>query len=173
MLLFSAVLLPEAIVASLRSHLDGLPDAGPGIRWVAPEQWHITLGFYGESGDPAEPASRAGWLRTALAGRAAPLVRLEGAGTFSHVLYVGVYSEGLAELAAAAGAQQEERPYLPHLTVARTKRMVPRELAHGLSGFASEPWEPAEAVLMRSDRTPQGAQYSVVERFPLVSRQAG
>lgn len=173
MLLFSALLLPDRIAGSLRSHLGGLPDTGPGIRWVAPGQWHITLGFYGESAGPAGPGQRAEWLRTALAGQVAPVVRLAGAGTFSHVLYVGVDSEGLAELAEAAGAGREERPYLPHLTVARTRREVPRELAHGLSGFASEPWEPAEAVLMRSDRTPEGAQYSVVARFPLVSRQAG
>ena len=87
---------------------------------------------------------------------------------FSRVFYLGVYGEGLTELATAAGAGQE-RPYLPHLTLARTREEVPAELPRLLSGYSSQEWVATEAVLMRSDR----AEYSVVARVPLEVAQAG
>lgn len=168
-MLFSAVLPPAQVAESLRVHLEPVRARAPEPRWVPAAQWHITLGFYGEREDPD---ARVRWLRSALAGRHAPMLRLEGAGTFSRVLYLGVYSDGLTELAAAAGAG-EERPYLPHLTVARTEDDVPAELPRLLSGFVSEPWTATEVVLMSSERTAQGSRYSIVARFPLESHQAG
>src|SRR5205823_2812746 len=134
------------------------------VRVLDPDQWHVTLGYYGEEPD-AE--ARTAWLKAELAGQQAPTLRLEGAGSFSRVLYLGVYGEGLTELATAAGAGQD-RPYLPHLTVARTRQEVPRELPRLLSGYTSDEWTATEAVLMRSDRTENGTRYSVVARFPLV-----
>ncbi|HJQ46160.1 MAG TPA: RNA 2',3'-cyclic phosphodiesterase [Amycolatopsis sp.] len=169
MQLFSAIVPPADVVASLDGELARLRAAVPGPRWIAPEQWHVTLGFYGQGGDPDERADR---LRGALAGQAAPTLRLAGAGTFSRVLYVGVYSDGLAELAVAAGAGRD-RPYLPHLTVARTRGEVPAELPHRLGGYSSGTWTAAEAVLMRSDPGEGGSRYTVTARFPLVSRRAG
>ncbi|WP_308190227.1 RNA 2',3'-cyclic phosphodiesterase [Amycolatopsis sp. GM8] len=169
MVLFSAVLPPTQVAESLQAHLEPLQAEVPEPRWIPPAQWHITLGFYG---DREDPDARVKWLRSALAGWHAPMLRLEGAGTFSRVLYLGVYSDGLTELAAAAGAG-EQRPYLPHLTVARTEDDVPAELPKRLSGFVSEPWTATEVVLMSSERTERGPRYAVLERFPLESRQAG
>ena len=169
MQLFSAIVPPAEVVASLERELAGLRETVPGPRWIPAGQWHVTLGFYGQGGDPAE---RAEWLREALGGRVAPTLRLAGAGTFSHVLYVGVYSEGLTELATAAGAGHD-RPYLPHLTVARTRGEVPSELPRRLAGYSGGTWTATEAVLMRSDPGEGGARYTVVGRYPLVSRQAG
>lgn len=169
MLLFSALVPPAQVVESLRVHLEPVRAQVPESRWTPPAHWHITLGFYGEQDDPE---SRVEWLKSALAGRSAPMLRLEGAGTFSRVLYLGVYSDGLSELATAAGASGE-RPYLPHLTVARTEGDVPAGLPRRLSGFVSEPWTATEVVLMRSDRTGRGARYSILERFHLESHQAG
>ncbi|GAB2958168.1 RNA 2',3'-cyclic phosphodiesterase [Amycolatopsis acidiphila] len=169
MLLFSALLPPAQVAESLRVHLEPLQAEVTEPRWTPPAQWHITLGFYGDQDDEE---ARVDWLTAALAGHHAPMLRLEGAGTFSRVLYLGVYSEGLTELAAAAGAG-EDRPYLPHLTVARTAGDVPAELPGRLSGFVSEPWTATEVVLMRSERTEHGARYSIVARFPLESHRSG
>ncbi|KAA9157598.1 RNA 2',3'-cyclic phosphodiesterase [Amycolatopsis acidicola] len=169
MLLFSAIVPPAQLAESLELRLGALRPQAPDARWTPPDRWHITLGFYGEA---EETETRVDWLRKALAGQPAPVLRLEGAGTFSRVLYLGVYSESLIALATAAGAGAE-RPYLPHLAVARTTGDVPAELAQGLSRYVSEPWTAIEVVLMRSDPTPTGRRYSVVERFPLEVRPAG
>ncbi|GHE87888.1 RNA 2',3'-cyclic phosphodiesterase [Amycolatopsis deserti] len=166
MVLFSAVLPPAAVVEALAAEIGGLPRLD-GVRWSSPENWHVTLGFYGEE----DPAARAEWLRPRLAGMPAPRIWLEGAGAFTRVLYLGVYGEGITELGLAAGAGDEGRPYLPHLTLARTRERVPPELRRRLSGYRSEMWTAAEAVLMRSRRTAEGVRYVAVERFPL-SQQA-
>lgn len=169
MALFSAVLPPAAVVESLATEVAGLPQVD-GVRWSAPEGWHVTLAFYGSDAE-ADAATRARWLGPRLAGMPAPRIWLQGAGTFTRVLYVGVYGEGISELGLAAGAGDEDRPYLPHLTLARTRDPVPRNLPRRLSGYRSEMWTAAEAVLMSSQRTAEGARYAVVERFPL-SQQA-
>ncbi|MDQ0382399.1 2'-5' RNA ligase family protein [Amycolatopsis thermophila] len=166
MAVFSAILPPAPVVEALAARVARLPRTD-GTRWSAPESWHVTLAFYGED----DPAGRADWLRPRLAGMPAPRIWLEGAGTFAHVLYLGVYGEGITELGLAAGAGDEGRPYLPHLTLACTRGEVPRELPARLADYRSEMWTAAEAVLMRSQRTAEGARYVVVERFPL-SQQA-
>ncbi|NKQ57271.1 RNA 2',3'-cyclic phosphodiesterase [Amycolatopsis sp. K13G38] len=168
MRLFSAVLPPPAVAESGWRALAGVRADVPGPRWVRPQQWHVTLEFYGE----ADAAERSRWLGTELAGRPAPVLRLEGAGTFARILYLGVYGAGLTELATAAGAGRD-RPYLPHVTVARTRGDVPPELPARLAGYVSETWTATEAVLMRSEPGEGGTRYSVIDRFPLASRPAG
>lgn len=163
--LFTAIVPPAQVIASLETHLAKLRAEGPGARWVPQANLHITLGYYGE--DDAD--TRAGTLRKALAGHRAPTLRLEGAGRFERVVYLGVYSDTLTELATAAGAARE-RPFLPHLTVARTDQEVPEELPRRLSGYVSEWWTATEVVLMRSERSSAGVRYRPVEHFPLESR---
>lgn len=166
MALFSALLPPAPVVEALTSRITALPRTD-GVRWSPPAGWHVTLAFYGQ--DAAAERSR--WLRERLAGMPAPRIWLAGAGTFPRVLYLGVYGDGLTELGLAAGAGEQDRPYLPHLTLARTREEVPRDLPAALADYRTEPWTAAEAVLMRSDRGPDGVRYAVVERFPL-SQQA-
>ncbi|HET6505046.1 MAG TPA: 2'-5' RNA ligase family protein [Amycolatopsis sp.] len=166
MVLFSALFPPADVVSALRADLSGV-EAPAELRWSEPDLWHVTLGFYGED----DPGPRGDWLAGRLAGRPAPTLRIQGAGAFSRVLYLGVYGDGLTELAVAAGAGQE-RPYLPHLTVARSRADVPAGLPRSLAGFASREWAATEVVLMRSDRTAEGPRYAVLRRFGLESGQA-
>ncbi|MFD9895315.1 RNA 2',3'-cyclic phosphodiesterase [Amycolatopsis sp. NPDC059027] len=161
---FSALVPPADVVDALAAELGERGDNR--LRWSSPEDWHVTLGFYGH----ADAAERAGWLRERLAGRPAIDVRLENAGTFPGVLWLTVAGEGLTALALAAGADAETRPYRAHLTVARFPREEP-ELARlwktRLSRFSSRAWTATEVALMRSERTPDGPRYRVTDRFPL------
>jgi 2'-5' RNA ligase len=170
MRMYSALIPPPEVTGALRSELDRLdPDRAEGdtLRWDPVDRWHITLAFYGEVSDPA---GQVYWLRKALAGLPAPTVRLDGAGTFPGVLWMAVRDGppegGLAEVAMAAGAERDGRPYTPHLTLAKARRGVPREWPEKLTGFASEPWVAREAVLM--GKRPAAA-YEVVARFGLGS----
>ncbi|EID52668.1 2'-5' RNA ligase family protein [Saccharomonospora xinjiangensis] len=175
--LFSAVIPPPGVVTALHRELR---QAGhrrsPGLRWTTRARWHITLGFYGT--DLIE--QRAEWLRTRLAGLAAPVVRIEGAGSFRGVLWMGVRGRGLDEVAAAARPDGENRPYIAHLTLAlarrgtwaqerRTQSVIERWRT-SLAEVRSPEWAATEVVLMRSEpsREPGGAPlYSVVTRFAL------
>ena len=166
MQLFSALLPPPGVVRSIETALG--TGRGPGFRWAPPVNWHITLGFFGEDDIPA----RAAWLRERVTGRPAVRLRLSGADTFPKVLWLGVESDGLAELANAAGAELDERPYRPHLTLARypaERHPEAREIAGALSGFASPEWTAAEVVLMKST----AGVYAQVERFALDTGSGG
>lgn len=169
MSLFTALVPPAQIIASLDTHLEKLRSEGPGARWTPNANLHVTLGYYGDEDDAG---ARVDWLRHALKGRQAPMLRLEGAGTFSRVLYLGVYSDSLTDLATAVGAG-EERPFLPHLTVAHTDEDVPEELPRRLSGYVSEWWTATEVVLLRSERSAAGVRFRAIEHFPLDARHGG
>lgn len=126
---------PEAL-AHLRRAVDavrGPAEIRSGLRWTDPEQWHVTLAFYGEVPDGAWPG-----LAEALAERIAPLhaprLLLRGAGSFAgRNLWVGAAGETAAdaraladilEAATAAGVDvglpPDPRPRnRAHLTLAR------------------------------------------------------
>ncbi|EHR60723.1 2'-5' RNA ligase family protein [Saccharomonospora cyanea] len=175
--LFSAVVPPPAVLTALRR---GLRHTGrvrsPGLRWTTPEQWHVTLGFYGLD----DPGARAEWLRARLTGLAAPVVRIEGSGSFRGVLWVGVHGSGLAEVAEAARPDEERRPYVAHLTLAlarrgartsqRSAQAAVEQWRRALADVRGPEWTATEVVLMRSDPAGEpgvGPRYSVVDRFPL------
>lgn len=168
--LFSALLPADEVTASLRDELASHrePVGSRELRWATEDQWHVTLGFYGDD----DPVARAGWLRERLAGLRAPVVRLSGSGTFPTVLWVHVAGDGLTDVAEAVRTEREQRAFRAHLTLARGGR--PGALTAWrrlLAAYASPEWVAEEVVLMRSDAGEHGPVYSVVERFGLVSRE--
>ena len=148
--LFAGVKIPAPpalcdALATLQTQL-----ARERIRWVPPENWHLTLEFFG-----AVPESRIPALAAALAAAAAPIepihLRLATVGAFGpprhpRVIWVGVESAGLITLHAAlqqelrlAGWTPESRPYTPHLTLARLNTLRhPDRLQKCLARFQHE-----------------------------------
>ncbi len=152
------------------------------VRWVLPEQIHLTLQFLGNA-----PAERLDDVRRAVAGAAAaaaPLaLSVRGAGGFPNarrprVLWAGVEGEveALAALARDLGARlaplgfpPEERPFSPHLTLGRA-----RDGAAGLAGAlaavqdrALGAWRAEALTLFRSELSPGGARHEPLLRAPL------
>ncbi len=130
--LFVALDVPADVrdaLAALRTDLDG-------VRWTRPAQLHLTLRFLGDT-----DAARIPDLEAALAEIAAPrlALRLGGLTAFlsprrPRVLVARVApDEALAELqrqieeaVQALGWEPEERPFRPHVTLARLKHADPR-----------------------------------------------
>ncbi len=161
MRLFVALDLPT----SLRTRLSFLSGGLPGVRWVPPENYHLTLRFIGEL-----PGWRAEEVDQALASIRAPGFRLlpSGVGAFAKggrvtSLYVGVErSAALEHLQAKveralqeAGVERERRRFVPHVTLARIDgNGAPEEKvagwvqAHNL--FRSEPVEVEHFTLFSS-----------------------
>ncbi len=167
MRLFAALPLPDSAVerlTSLRLRLSGPKD---GLRWSEPEQWHITLEFFGDVGQ-----DRASCLRTGLShvAASAPVVALEGLGLFAAkgILFVRAEpSPSLLELHAqvsgiseACGVVPESRPFRPHITLARSKGKVgQKSLAAmcepSLPAFGPEIlWVASECLLLESTLRP-------------------
>lgn len=113
-----------------REHLLGAlrpisADLGPDLRWTDPQQWHLTLAFYGEQPEGAIE-DLLGHLAMAAAGARAMELNLRGAGSFNRRnLWVGVGGETpmLKQLMADCLLDPSERSrQRAHLTVARNQR---------------------------------------------------
>jgi RNA 2',3'-cyclic 3'-phosphodiesterase len=168
--LFTALWPSPAAVDALDAELAGAgPDWPPeGWRRVPSHRWHLALSCLGDDADPGFEARR---LEAALAGRAAPRLRLSGAGFLPRVGYAQVMAAGpadlaaLAELVAAAGGPDG---YLPHVAVARARNVrawPPGDSA--LHRHRGPWWLPSEVRLVHSSRTPSPPRYRVVHRVPL------
>ena len=177
---FVAVVPPDAPLDALDARLRALPDERPPLRWLPRHQWHLTLKFLGRV-DDADALT--GAVHAATRDRAPFTLQLGGAGAFptprrASVLWVGV-AAGASELAplaaavddATAGpvADTEQRPYHPHLTVARAARARPVEgLVDALGAPPIGPaWTVTEIALVESDTRPDGAVHTVRARLPL------
>ena len=101
---------------------------GDGLRWSTPESWHITLQFLGDTSETQYECVVAR-LREL---HSAPVpIELDELGFFDHA---GIFFAGVAltpELLAlqhqvnlstvSCGFNPEDRPYRPHITLARSK----------------------------------------------------
>ena len=162
MRLFAAIRPPAAALEHLDRALAPLR-AGPGerLRWVPPDQLHLTVAFYGEIPDGAASDLQS-IVASAVAGWGELQLALRGAGTFSsRNLWVGVTGQAreLRELMAASARAprtdaHEERPPRPHLTVARVGRRARdldvRPLARALAVYSGPTWTAREVELVSS-----------------------
>lgn len=177
--LFIAIDLPESLKASLCNMFCEIP----GARWVGAAEIHLTLRFIGE----VAPSTFA-QIKSALSTISfAPFpLSLAGVGHFPpkghpRVLWVGL--ERSSELfrlqrdieiaLQGAGVPAEERPFSPHITLARLKDPSPAlvarfEAAH--SGTAFAPFETDRFVLYSSVLTPRGAIHKKEQLYPGVRR---
>ena len=162
MRLFVALDLPR----SLRERLSWMAGGLPGARWVAPENYPVTLRFIGEL-----PGWRAEEVDIALAGLRAPGFTLQLAGIGTHekggkvnALWAGVernpqldHLQTKIETALQrAGLERERRRFVPHVTLARLDSIPEAKVAAWVAGHN----------LFRSDPVP-------VEHFTLFSSRLG
>ena len=138
MRIFIALDIPAEVRARLTEYMERARALAPDARWARVEGLHVTLKFVGEISDARLPE-----MKTALASvKAAPFaVRFGGVGFFpnakaARVFWAGVEGgDELPRLASAVdaalaklGIAREEKPYHPHLTLARASAHPLREL---------------------------------------------
>lgn len=180
---FLALELGDRARGELARWRAALQERCSGWRWVDPGGVHLTLRFLGEVSGSQDDALRGRWRRVA-ADHGPFEVRLSAPGTFPargrpRVLWVSVtdgprgplarLSGGLERAAREAGLDPDERPFRPHLTLARARR--------GERPAVCEPWpephavaSPArELVLFLSRLGAGGARYTALERFPFLA----
>lgn len=184
MRLFVALEVPEPSRRDVRRRVDGIRDRLPRARWVDLDNLHLTLLFLGETAEADVPALAAG-LREAFA-RCPPLeMRLSQGGTFppgrpARVAWVGVdapeelatLQTGITQAAVEAlGFEPEERPYHPHVTLARCadpwRREAIDKFKTALTGPVGPPFVADHGTLFESKLSPKGARYRAVEVFPM------
>ncbi|MGB9080016.1 MAG: RNA 2',3'-cyclic phosphodiesterase [Desulfuromonadaceae bacterium] len=175
MRLFIAIEPPD----DLKTALARLRVDVPGARWVPTEQLHLTLAFLGEveENGAGELSERLALIHTT------PFhLCFSGTGCFPNrhrprVLWAGFEPHpGLMRLAAGVhravltcGIPQEERPFSPHITLARLKFPAAREVDAFLAmpQKLKLPFPVREIILFQSRLTPHGAVHVPIRTFPM------
>lgn len=184
---FVAVALPPSVRTLLVQLQETLRRADADVKWVEPENLHLSLKFLGELDDDA--VSRLQGILSVEALRwPAFALTYAGIGTFPdrgapRVVWAGV-SGDVRTLAALAGAveraaeqvgvEREHRPFVAHLTVGRVKsdRNVKR-LRSAIENQREVPIGQDEVrsfALYRSTLTSKGPVYEEVANFPVDRR---
>ena len=181
---FIAFELPAAVTQLAAAVQDDLMSRKLKLRWVRPQNIHLTLKFIGEM-QTARTAEVAEAIRRAARGTAPLALSVQGMGVFPgmrrpRVLWIGVggQTDALRKLHAAVEDEmaaldfpREERPFAAHLTLARIDRQVdPQRLLDGIQAvgrFEPKLFTASELILFKSDLKPQGAIYSALEKASL------
>lgn len=185
---FVALEITEAVNVGLDALVSRWREELPPARWLPATSRHLTLVFLGALGEAAlAPLDRE--LATVCSEQPPLALALAGCGAFpekgrARVLWIGLRpSEALdrlqRELARACrqlGFEIDERPFFPHLTLARCRRPWPARAierwrhAAGEALAASPPWggfDVDRTCLFESLPAPRGVQYRVVRSYPL------
>lgn len=170
--LFIGIALPPTLAESLA---DVQPKPVAGMRLAAARQMHLTLHFIGE----AEIARIADILR--LVKMQPQKLAVAGVGQFSQgaVLWAGVLRDkallklhaDIGRALAKAGVATEARPYKPHITLARCKPQVSRNIIDDFlernAALQLAPVAVRQFALYSSNASREGPIYRVEKWFPV------
>jgi RNA 2',3'-cyclic 3'-phosphodiesterase len=152
---------------------------GDGLRWSTPQSWHITLQFLGNTSETQYECLVARLQE--LHGRSVP-IELEELGFFDRagIIFAGValtpellaLQQQVTASTLPCGFAPEDRPYRPHITLARNKG---RRNAIGLDALKAKirhqpkfsRFVAEEFLLYESFTRPTGSQYETRETFRL------
>src|SRR3981081_560001 len=194
MRIFIGIDLDPEVRARIERFLEGVEGFAPDARWMRPESLHITLKFIGE-----QPPERVEGMTERLrrVESSAFEIRVRGYGFFPtakapRVFWIGIDAgPQLAELAesidiatAELGIPREERPFSPHLTLARAgagrssgspkqqksngtkaKFAVLEKRLAVLGDLDFGKMTAREFILYQSQLSPRGSKYTKLQRF--------
>ena len=184
MRIFVAVALEAALGEAVAKLPPRLNSAAAAFRWVPPGNLHLTLKFLGEI--PEERVAQASDAAREVAGRSRPFsITLGGLGAFPspkkpQIVWIGVVqgADRLIELARDLDVTlrrvkfpEDDRPFRPHLTIARAThaRPVPNlsGLLGGMRGVVVGTQSVDRLVVMESTLNTNGSVYRSVDEVRL------
>lgn len=181
---FVAVKPPDAVRRHIEVLQGALRSKGLKLRWVRPQNIHLTLKFLGDI-PVAQVTAVAAAMQRVAAEQSPLMLTHQGIGVFPgirrpRVLWTGLGGnlERLQRLVnqlgielEALGFKREKRPFKAHLTLARIKaRLDPERLLQSLQGigdYAPMAFDVAQLVLYQSQLRPQGALYTALAHADL------
>ncbi|MGI9522653.1 MAG: RNA 2',3'-cyclic phosphodiesterase [Hyphomicrobiaceae bacterium] len=175
--LFTAIPIPEDIRADLSLHQEPLA----GARWLASEDYHLTLRFIGDVDNPMAREFADFLSRIEINVFDMRLVGFDAfGGNEPRTLWAGIEADQTLRAlqranetaARAAGLKPEKQQFRPHVTVARLRHARVEALSKYLErhgGYRSSTFVVDHFVLLSSKPRSGGGPYVVEERFPLVA----
>jgi RNA 2',3'-cyclic 3'-phosphodiesterase len=197
MRIFIGIDLDPEVRTRIARFLEGVEGFAPDARWAHPESLHITLKFIGEQ-TPEQVAAITERLRRVES--AAFEMRCARYGFFPtakapRVFWIGIQAgpqlaalaESIDAATAELGIPREDRPFSPHLTLARAggrsgspkwrkgdapdarfEVLEKRLAAMGEIDFGTMTGR--EFILYQSQLSPKGSKYTRLQRFPLLHK---
>jgi len=182
---FVAFELPGRIIDRTNELQRALMDQGLKMRWVKPQNLHLTLRFLGDI--PEADVPRIGLaIKAAVEDESALELTIQGMGVFPgikrpRVLWVGLGGQierlrqlhrRLEDQLAQVGYTRDKRGFKAHLTIARAKSPVAPDLLlraiNDAGEFTPLSFSARKMVLFKSDLRPQGAVYTRLAEAQLV-----
>ena len=187
---FIAIKLPDAVISSLGQLQQSIRKFGFHIRWVRPENIHLTLQFLGDV--KVSQLSRIRFAMQAAAVECKPMtLNAKGVGVFPNlrrprVLWAGIsgaiqplfaYRQRLTEELALLGFATEKKPFKAHVTLGRFKhggdyQQLARVMKE-LGDYHSADFHVTESALFKSNLRKSGAVYTQLEKIVLGVRGGG
>jgi 2'-5' RNA ligase len=180
---FIAVDIPPLVRERIRSFQLPLRDIPADVKWVRPENMHVTLKFLGDIEGGQVPLVLEK-IREAATGLRPFKISLAGTGAFpngrrARVLWIGVEA-GCAPLSRLAesiemrleplGFEREKRAFAAHLTLGRIQSPAGCEeviAAMEREPFRTDPYRIEEVVLYQSELKSSGPVYTALGRVQL------
>jgi 2'-5' RNA ligase len=183
---FVAVDLETQTVQKIAAAIVQLRPRIPGIRWLPPANFHLTLKFLGDI-EEAKVAPIAAALERELYPFSCFTINAKGLGVFPdlkrpRILWVGLVGGELNALASTAekalvpfGFAAERRSFTPHLTIGRWRQFngSPKELGDEIEKWRGHDFGRSnvhEVLLFQSVLKPEGAVYRPLKTVALTKK---
>ena len=188
---FIAVEIPEDVRQKIGRYVDSLRDSIQNVKWVSPENLHLTLKFLGEVNENDTDAL-IDCIRPIFSVFSSFELVLEHTGFFPspknpRVIWIGsdggadnlldIFHE-LEHCLEAFGIDRDERMFSPHLTIGRVKRNrgkhhAPAAITGDIPEFESAAFRVNSIALIKSTLTSQGPIYEKLYEGTLKDARIG
>jgi len=183
---FIAITLPKEIKDFLARIQDTLKESGADVKWVNPENIHLTLKFLGEVDDAT--LIKAEYILQEVAKNKNPFyLGISSVGAFpkveaARVIWAGIHqgetetkmiAKEFEDKFAKVGIPAEERAFSAHITLGRTRSGLNRQnLAQKLHALVQSHQEGVgfrvtKITLFKSTLTPKGPVYDILKEGSL------
>lgn len=180
---FLAIEIPAILHPPMEDLQRKLKETRADVKWVAPQNMHLTLKFFGAISP--EKLGQASQIILPIVAHCQPFsITISGLGCFPspnrpRVIWLGINKENreiallqkeIEEKLLTAGFPAEERAFTPHLTMGRVRSGRNLSELHrcllGNQNWEVGTFEAREIVLFKSDLKPTGAVYTRLRTFP-------
>lgn len=196
--LFIAVPLPPAVREQVAATIQHLQASDLPVRWIDPDNGHLTLHFIGETEPELAELLRMA-LGVAVSGHQAFDLRTADPGAFPslrrpRVLWLGLWGpthrleaiyNDIGDFLDDFGLDIEDAPFHPHITLGRVRSgegvkigQLPEQVRDAFASLADQelarhdravPFPVTEVQLVRSHLGKDGPRYEVLATYPLSS----
>ncbi len=185
---FVAVEFPSDVITRIARITTYLQTQTPGkaLKWVTPQNLHLTLKFLGDTRESKIP-ELVHCIQDAFQSQSPFIITIEGLGMYPNasqprVVWLGIKDAGklrqlhhdLAKALKGFDPEPEKRSFSPHLTIARIRQNVSRDVVQQVGETLSQfkvdslgSFEVQTVQLFKSELTPQGPIYTSLFSLPL------